>query len=388
MGSTFDPTATIRPYVTTAREGRARPLQRDDVRRHGDERDPEHHAGGARHPGSRARTTPSTTNIPVSPGLTPAQCATMTLDYTFGQPSFTGNPGNFPFVSRYGRAFGDIFHAAPAIVGPPGTLLQDPGYSGFQNTLARAATRIAYVATNDGLLHAFWADETKQENNERWAMLLPAVMPNLTPSYPVEPRAALLDGSPVVKDVAWDRSIAERDRRDRVAHDARRGLRPEQPGVLRGRRHRTRTRPSSRARAARCPRDAPAGPHLPLAAHEDADDQLSRSSRAHSATPAITTLFMDPGDGNGAREIGVAILPGGADGRADLVDRQRPSCARTDKTNFDAQPRQRATRYRAGRPLLGQQRTRRRPTRSTAGRSPSCGSTRARSSASSRARPT
>ena len=35
---------------------------------------------------------------------------------------------------------------------------------------------------------------------------------------------------------------------------------------------------------------------------------------SHSGTPAITTLFMDPGDGGGTREIGVAILPGGYDG--------------------------------------------------------------------------
>ena len=148
----------------------------------------------------------SQTNIPVSPGLTPANCATMTLDYTFAQQSFTSNPGNFPFVSRYGQAMGGIYHASPAVVGPPSTLLQDPGYSGFQSTW-QTRESIAYVATNDGLLHAFWTDETKLENNERWAMLLPAVMPNLYPSYPSSPDL-LLDGSPVVKDVVWDRGSA------------------------------------------------------------------------------------------------------------------------------------------------------------------------------------
>jgi type IV pilus assembly protein PilY1 len=35
---------------------------------------------------------------------------------------------------------------------------------------------------------------------------------------------------------------------------------------------------------------------------------------AVAGTPAVATLFMDPGDGGGRREIGVAILPGGSDG--------------------------------------------------------------------------
>ena len=33
-----------------------------------------------------------------------------------------------------------------------------------------------------------------------------------------------------------------------------------------------------------------------------------------SGTPAITTLQVNPGDGNGIRQVGVAILPGGIDG--------------------------------------------------------------------------
>ena len=93
-----------------------------------------------------------------------------------------------PATSRSCRgtasALGDIYHAAPAVVGPPGTLLQDPAYLGFREHVGQTATRSSYAATNDGLLHAFWADETKLENNELWAMLLPAVMPNLYSTYP------------------------------------------------------------------------------------------------------------------------------------------------------------------------------------------------------------
>ena len=61
------------------------------------------------------------------------------------------------------------------------------------------------------------------------------------------------------------------------------------------------------------PTAGPRGPGVPVAAHQDAGERRPNYPLfgAHSATPAITTLYMDPGDGGGAREIGVAILPGG-----------------------------------------------------------------------------
>jgi type IV pilus assembly protein PilY1 len=55
-----------------------------------------------------------------------------------------------------------------------------------------------------------------------------------------------------------------------------------------------------------------------------------------SATPAITTLFVDPGDGNGAREIGVAILPGGANSGPTSTGASGPPCARAPKTTDSA----------------------------------------------------
>jgi len=161
---------------------------------------------------------PYTSNVNGSPQqLTTTTCTTMLLDYTFGTQSFGGEPSNFTFVApgnvgRYGNAFGSIYHATPSVVGPPGSLLQDPGYIGFASqwqappgtaTFHAASGRntVVYAPTNDGLLHAFWADETKQENNELWAMLLPAAMPNINGgSYPSS-HAFLADGSPVVKDL-------------------------------------------------------------------------------------------------------------------------------------------------------------------------------------------
>ena len=57
---------------------------------------------------------------------------------------------------------------------------------------------------------------------------------------------------------------------------------------------------------------------------------------AQSATPAITTLFMDPGDGLGQREIGVAILPGGVDGAPTSSAGSGPPCVRLAKASDSA----------------------------------------------------
>jgi type IV pilus assembly protein PilY1 len=329
MGSKFDPTATIRPYVTSSvKDGLGLYSART-------------FAGTATsvipnitpqalNIGGPCAYNSSVTSVPVSPGLTAVQCAEMTLDFTFGQQTFASNPGNFPFVSRFGSALGGIFHASPAIVGAPNSLLQDPGYAGFQNTY-KTREGMAYVATTDGLLHAFWSDETKLENNERWAMLLPAVMPTLHPSYPAG-QTPLLDGTPVVKDVAWDRNIMSAGDPSVWHTMLVAGFGPNNQGYYAV----DVTDPNEsnlEGASGMVPADAPAGPHFrwQLTSMPGTNFQIFG---AHSATPAITTLFMDPGDGNGAREIAVAILPGGSD----VPPSVQGQCARADKTSNEAQP--------------------------------------------------
>jgi type IV pilus assembly protein PilY1 len=247
-----------------------------------------------------------------------ASCRNMLLDFTFGQ-SFSG-PADFTFVSRTANAFGDVFHATPAVVGPPGALLQDPSYVGFRATWnalttasgAKARDQIVYVATNDGLLHAFWADETKLENNERWAMLLPAAMPSLQAAYPSS-HQFLLDGSPIVKDVIWERSSVTDPSVWHTMLVA--GFGPSAQGYYAV----DVTNPD--------PSGLPSGASPPVADPDSTGKppgpvfrwQLTTMPStnypifgSHSGTPAITTLFMNP-DNTANREIGVAILPGGVD---------------------------------------------------------------------------
>jgi type IV pilus assembly protein PilY1 len=254
----------------------------------------------------------SATSIPVTPGLTPAQCATMTLDFEFGQQTFTSNPGSFPFVSRYGSALGGIYHASPVVAGPPSTLIQDPGYNGFQSTW-QSRQSVVYAASTDGLLHAFWTDETKLENNELWAMLLPAPTAAIHASYP-STSSLLLDGTPVVKDVAWDRNLLSAVD-PTVWHTMLvAGYGPGNTGYYAV----DVTNPdASKLASGTYPPDSPvgSGPHFrwQLMAMPSSNYPVFGS---HSSTPAITTLFLDPGDGGGQREIGVAILPGGSNGSA------------------------------------------------------------------------
>ena len=352
-GSTIDSTVTIRPYVkTTVADGLGK-------------------YGATTFVGAPTavlpKISPDALNIPITgastgcpytPNNAPgtkylgasdqgASCRNMLLDFTFGQ-SYTG-PSDFTFVSRTANAFGDVFHATPIVVGPPAALLQDPSYVGFRATwgalvagsTAKPREQIVYVATNDGLLHAFWADETKLENNERWAMLLPAAMPSLLSAYPSS-HQFLLDGSPIVKDAVWERSNVS----DATVWHTNlvAGYGPYSRGYYAV--DVTNPDPSKLSSGASPPAadpdpstGKPPGPvflwqltTMPATNYKIFGD--------HSATPAITTLFMDP-DGTGAREIGVAILPGGVDkGGPTSSASSGPKCQRQSSvlTTTGAQP--------------------------------------------------
>jgi type IV pilus assembly protein PilY1 len=351
-GQPVDPAGNIRPYITTDRDG------------FGNSSVTTYRGDASSVITSIAPTALSVTNttcqynakvtdIP-QPPLSAAACAAMTLAYTFGQPSFNGMPGNYPFPSRFGNAFGGIYHASPAVIDAPNTLLQDPGYSIFQSNWQGRQT-VAYTATTDGLLHAFWTDESRQENNERWAMLLPAVMPKINKS--MQTPTLLLDGSPIVKDVAWDRNLTSAadgtiwhtmlvasygpnnagyyavDVTDPNANPdlASGAIPPDNPLSGSGSTGPTSGPPQG------------TGPHLRWQLTTVPSGNYSIFA-SHAATPAITTLFMDPGDGNGAREVAVAILPGGSNG---LPSSTPTSCARAPKNGVDSQPIGGVYQYRA-----------------------------------------
>ncbi|MDB4939002.1 MAG: Type fimbrial biosis protein PilY1 [Labilithrix sp.] len=240
-------------------------------------------------------------------------------------------------------ALGAIYHSSPVIVGAPNQFLRDDFYQAF--AAAHASRRpTLYVASADGVLHAFKAlanNSFDTGNYEMWAFVPPAVLPKIATNYPTG-QQILLDGTPVVKDTVWDRKPTDVptvpppiDRKAEFHTTLVAGMGQGGAGYY----ALNVTDPDCGGFAANTLSCTGAGkytasvktvgPHF-LWQLTDIEwisgdkAKLSRIARdgtklvslfgREGGTPAITTLQVDPGDGGGARQIGVAILPGGIDG--------------------------------------------------------------------------
>lgn len=269
-------------------------------------------------------------------------------------------------------ALGAIFRASPVVVGAPAPILREDAYRGFvEGRSGRRPT--LFAATIDGILHAFRAlDNTVQGNNppgsnwEMWNFIPPAVLPKLASNYPSGTQI-LLDGTPVVKEMVWDRpgvgdrsqwhttlvaglgqggggyyalnvsdsdcspgappgrglrctpalwqaaggvNIADVSAGGALDNSARRGphFLWQLTDVLR-----------QGAELTKVTRRAPDGEHVALFGSQ-------------TGTPALTTVLANP-DGTTTREIGIAILPGGIDGppvKNGLCARQSGAINRSD----------------------------------------------------------
>jgi type IV pilus assembly protein PilY1 len=165
--------------------------------------------------------------------LDTVSCANLALSFALAQSTFTagGTPadtnvaaayaapvGLLPAMNRSKTPLGAILDSTPAVVGPPASEVRDDSYLTFSTALAPATLNAAhlpnrdtmlYVATIDGLLHAF---DTGAGINplilssqvEAWSFIPPAVLPHLISNYPGA-NEVLLDGAPVVKDVVFSR---------------------------------------------------------------------------------------------------------------------------------------------------------------------------------------
>lgn len=239
-------------------------------------------------------------------------------------------------------ALGAIYRSSPTLVGPPNQFLRDDAYLAF--SAARAGRRpTMFVASADGVLHAFkaLANQTFDPNDfELWAFVPPAVLPKLASNYPTG-QQILLDGTPVVKDTVWDRKPADPVNADQFHTTLVAGMGAGGPGYYAlnvsdadcgGITNTSACQGAAyKPAATKAEAFAAKGPHFlwqltdveklssgidPAKPTRRARDgaQLVALFGKESGTPAITTLQVDPGDGGGARQIGVAILPGGIDG--------------------------------------------------------------------------
>jgi type IV pilus assembly protein PilY1 len=217
------------------------------------------------------------------------------------------------------RVFGGIFHSTPTVVpGRPSELLRDESYAAFTEAMADVVRPAAlYTSTVDGFLHAFnlapfpGSDNAAEdevdtpENNEFWSFIPPAVLPVMQNQYPATP-AILLDGLPIIKDVV-SRDEAGNNRFERLQSQAQEGIGDWRTVLLQG-------FGEGQVAGGFFALDITT-PHLGEADPPTFLWQLTQGASGEElfgsgGTPLITTVFLNV-EGEGPREVAVAVLPGG-----------------------------------------------------------------------------
>ncbi len=276
-------------------------------------------------------TATSCSNTLNTEHLTANACRDLVLNFAMAQPSTDPMPDFTyqPFQARTGFALGAIYHSTPAVVGPPGANLSDESYQSFASLPAVSSRKtVLYVATVDGWLHAFDSNVTtsNRTNGELWAFMPPGVLDGLLASYP-SANPLLLDGPPVAKDVVFDRSKGLGSLLS--ASNWHTALVAGFGSGHRGYYALDVTDPAPNSDLTKGPQFLWQLTSMPLYQNVAQTELFGQ----HSATPAITTVFVDL-DGSGAHEVGVAILPGGSDNAP-----TGGSCARDGSTEAnDAEP--------------------------------------------------
>jgi type IV pilus assembly protein PilY1 len=296
--------------------------------------------------------------------LTAADCTTVALDFAMAQqalnpgiasdPSFGidawtgGAPGRTSTIGpRVLNPIGGILHSTPAVSSAPTALLRDDSYQAFANDVKQFSPvrdPVLYVATTDGLLHAFdTVNTTANEgspsptigvpggtigNNELWAFIPPGVLPNLLSEF-YDASSIILDGAPVVRDMVWDRFTGGSKSCPSASTDqcwhtmlvagfggGGRGyyaLDVTDPRPKNFKAYTTASFPTAATGAL-----AQQGPHFQwqLASMQPVGTGAELFGK-QSVTPALATILYDPACGTppcNPHEVGVAILPGGLDG--------------------------------------------------------------------------
>lgn len=130
----------------------------------------------------------------------PNATSTTLVNFLRGQWGYEDQDGNVDRIYRDRKAtLGDAVGSQPVFVGVPRLNYTDPGFAGFKSAQV-ARTGTVYLGTNDGMLHAFHADN----GQERWAYVPSAMMPGMwqlaDANYGGNTHAYFVDGSPVVGD--------------------------------------------------------------------------------------------------------------------------------------------------------------------------------------------
>ncbi len=254
--------------------------------------------------------------------ITAAACRDKYLKWLVGVPGGNGTIYNRCPSTGSCNLLGDIYHATPRIVNAPRDLTRDDSYSAFQSLYATRPLML-YTSSNDGMLHAFKVasnlkDDTElidsKKNNELWAFIPPQDLPQIPGEYPYSHKV-LLDGVSVVKDVVarktsgsypyvFERSVADAQAGASTNVTWRTILVQGFGGGFPGYFALDVTNPDGDMTING---DAGGPKFLWQLTQDSAGTPLFGQ---YGATPTITTLLLDE-DGSGAREVPVAILPGG-----------------------------------------------------------------------------
>ncbi|MEP7052486.1 MAG: hypothetical protein ABJB12_19115, partial [Pseudomonadota bacterium] len=277
--------------------------------------------------------TTSVSGVPVS--ISAAACRDRYLKWLTGLDNGTV----FKRCSKDCNLLGDIYHATPRIVNAPTEATRDDTYLSFSTTYATRPLML-YTSSNDGFLHAFKVASNlkddpekvdKRQNNELWAFLPPEVLPRIASEYPFT-HQLLLDGASVTKDVVARKTsggypyVFERTLADAAATGSPnvtwrtvlvQGFGGTFPGYF--------ALDISNPDPNMTLNGEAGGPKFLWQITSDgAGNPLFGSG---GATPVITTVLVDE-DGSGAREVPVAILPGGSGGAGSAGPGGTPGCAR------------------------------------------------------------
>lgn len=248
-------------------------------------------------------------------------------------------------------ALGAIYRSSPTLVGAPGDLLRDEAYRRFADQRSKRRPTM-FVSSTDGVMHAFKAlagpdftGDTAANEHELWAFVPPAVLPRLASNYPTG-QQILLDGTPSVADIVWDRrlgdptfnnpeqfhttlvsgmgaggggyfalNVSDVDCQGNTGlgiGGAPQGCLPAYTPETAYNNIRANPRgPSFLWQLTDIPAISP-GERAKVTRTSPNGTQMVSLFGKESGTPIITTLNVDP-DGSGVRQVGVVILPGGID---------------------------------------------------------------------------
>ena len=119
-----------------------------------------------------------------------------------GKEGYVPNDLNKLYRGRK-HVLGDIVNSQPLYVRKAAFSYNDTGYSTFAASIANR-TPMAYVAANDGMLHAFYATTDSQGGEEAWSFIPRAVLPRLyklADSNYAQLHEYYVDGRPIRDDV-------------------------------------------------------------------------------------------------------------------------------------------------------------------------------------------